>query len=129
MRILPIRPTLVLLGLAAWLAAGQSARAADLPKGTYTSSAQKDWSITFDGKGKYTVTRGKMAVVEGSYKVSGDELTLTDEKGPLVSKNEDEKTGKYKWKLDGNKLTFKPVADKSKGRELALTAGPWVMQQ
>jgi hypothetical protein len=115
------------IGVAAvWLSLGSVAQAADFPKGTFTASKQKDWSIKFEDKGKFTVIQGGKIVVEGTYKASDTELTLTDEKGPFAAKDDAAKTGKYKWKLDGGKLTLTLVKDKSKGRELLLTGNEWV---
>jgi hypothetical protein len=108
-----------------WLSLGPVAEAAEFPKGTFTASRQKDWSIKFGDKGKFTVLRSGKAVVEGTYKASETELTLTDEKGPFAAKEEAAKTGKYKWKLEGGKLTFTLVEDKSRGRELLLTMNEW----
>jgi hypothetical protein len=110
----------------AWLAFGPVAAAAEFPTGTFTASKQKDWSIKFEPKGKFAVVRGGMTVVEGSYTALDTELTLTDEKGPFAAKEDASKTGKYKWKRDGGKLTFTLVEDKSKGRELLLTMNDWV---
>jgi hypothetical protein len=108
-----------------WLWLSPAAGAAEFPKGTFTASAQKDWSIKFEGGGKFTVVRGGATVVEGKYSATETELTLTDEKGPFASKDDAMKTGKYKWKLDGGKLKFTVVEDKSKGRELLLTMNEW----
>jgi hypothetical protein len=108
-----------------WLALTPLAGAAGFPTGTFTASRQKDWSIKFEPKGKLTVLRGGKVVVEGTYKASETEVTLTDEKGPFAAKEEATKTGKYKWKLERGKLTFTLVDDKSKGRELLLTMNEW----
>ena len=110
----------------AWLALGPVAAAAEFPTGTFTASKQKDWSIKFEPKGKFTVIQGGRTVVEGSYMATDSELTVTDEKGPRASKDAASKTGKYKWKQDGRKLTFTLVEDNSKGRELLLTMNDWV---
>jgi hypothetical protein len=110
---------------AVWLSLSPAAEAAEFPQGTFTASRQKDWSIKFEAKGKLTVLRGGKVVVEGTYKASETEVTLTDEKGPLAAKDEAAKTGKYKWKREGGKLTFTLVEDKSKGRELLLTMNEW----
>jgi hypothetical protein len=109
-----------------WLLLSPAAPAAEFPKGTFTASRQKDWSIKFEDKGKLTVLRGGRVVVEGTYKATDTEVTLTDEKGPFAAKEEADKTGKYKWQRDGGKLTFTLVDDKSKGRELLLTMNEWV---
>ena len=108
-----------------WLLLGPAAPAAEFPKGTFTASRQKDWSIKFEDKGKLTVLRGGKVVVEGTYKATDTEVTLTDEKGPFAAKDEASKSGKYKWKLEGGKLTFTLVDDKSTGRELLLTMNEW----
>jgi hypothetical protein len=115
------------IGVAAvWLSLGPISGAAEFPKGTFTASRQKDWSIKFEDKGKFTVLRGGKSVVEGTYKASDTELTLTDEMGPFAAKEEGARTGKYKWKQEGGKLTFTVVEDKSRGRELLLTMNEWV---
>jgi len=113
------------VAVVAWMALGTSSRAAEFPNGTFTASLQKDWSIKFEGGGKFTVIRGGKAVVEGTYKATETELSLTDEKGPFAAKEAAAKTGKYKWKLDGGKLKFTSVEDKSTGRELLLTSNEW----
>jgi len=117
-----------LTGVAAvvWLSITQGAQPATFPKGTFTASRQKDWSIKFEDKGKFSVIRDGKIVVEGAYKATETELTLTDEKGPLVAKDESAKTGKYRWKLDAGKLRFTVVEDKSRGRELLLTMNEWL---
>jgi hypothetical protein len=109
-----------------WLSFGSVATAAEFPKGTFTASAQKDWSIRFAEKGKFAVLRGGKAVVEGTYQATETELTLTDESGQFAAKDANARTGKYKWKLADGKLKFTVVADKSTGRELILTSNEWV---
>ena len=109
-----------------WLSFGSDATAAEFPKGTFTASAQKDWSLKFEEKGKFAVLQGGKAVVEGTYQATETELTLTDESGRFAAKEAGSKTGKYKWKLAGGKLTFTVVEDKSRGRELLLTSNEWV---
>ena len=71
----------------------------------------------------FTGRAGK-EVVEGTYRVSKDEIEFTDEKGPFAGTG-DAKTGTYKWKLEGGKLTFTKVKDESEGRSRVLTAGAW----
>lgn len=113
------------LALAACLSLASAAQAADFPKGTFTASKQKDWALKFDGEGKYTVLRGGKVAVEGSYKATGTEIALTDEKGPLMSKDPVARTGKYKWKHADGKLTFIMLEDRSTGRELLLISNQW----
>ena len=106
-----------------WIAATGTATAADFPKGTFTLKGPDGaiWAVKVDGKDKFTVTRDGKEAVEGTYKVTKDEIEFTDEKGPLAEKAAG--PGTYKWKLDGDKVTFTKVKDKSEGRSGALTAG------
>jgi hypothetical protein len=113
-----------------WLGLAGTATAAEFPKGTFTLKAADGavWAVTFDGKGKVTVTRDGKEAVEGTYKVNKEEIEFTDEKGPFAGTG-DRKTGTYKWKLDGKKLTFTKVKDASEGRAAALTGGAWEMKE
>jgi hypothetical protein len=126
MRLLPSFLLIVAVGLAL---AGRAA-AADFPKGTFvlTTKDKAEWAVSFDGKGKFTVTRDGEEAVKGSYKATADELEITDEDGPLASKGE-AKTATYKWKLDGKKLTFTKVKDEAGGRAAVVTAGPWTKKE
>jgi len=113
-----------------WLGPTSLARAAEFPKGTFTvkDPGGAAWAVTFDGKGKVSVTRADREVIEGTYKVNKDEIELTDEKGPFAGTG-DAKTGTYKWKLEGGKLTFTKVKDESEGRARILTAGAWAKKE
>jgi hypothetical protein len=106
------------------------ASAADFPKGEFTRKGPDGavWSVTIDGKGKFTVTRDGMAGVEGTYKVTKDEIEFTDEKGPFAEKGA-AKTGTHKWKLADKKVTFTKVKDDSKGRAGILNSGPWAPKE
>jgi hypothetical protein len=109
-----------------WLGRTSPAGASDFPKGTFTVKDPDGtvWAVNFDGKDKVTVSRAGKEVVEGTYKVNKEEIEFTDEKGPFAGKG-DAKTGTYKWKLEGAKLTFTKVKDESKGRSRVLMAGVW----
>jgi hypothetical protein len=111
------------------LIASERAFAAEFPKGTFTLK-DKDvvWAVTFDGKGKFSVTRDGKEAVMGSYKVTKDELEITDEAGPQAATG-DTKTAVYKWKLDGKKLSFTKVKDEAGGRAAVVTAGPWELKE
>jgi hypothetical protein len=122
---MPRRGLAAVVFVAAFALAG-STRPDEFPTGTFTASKQKDWSLKFAEKGKFEVLRSDKAVVKGTYKVNGKEVTLTDEEGEFASKDATMKTGKYKWEYADGKLTFKVVDDKSKGRELILTTNEWV---
>ena len=110
------------------LALATMARTADFKKGTYSvTGGGTKWSIKYEDNNKVTVTRDGTTVVEGTYKVTGDLLEVTDEKGPMACGGE-QKTGKYKWKLEGKSLTLTKVDDECDGRANALTAQAWVQE-
>ena len=119
-RVMSVMLLLVVLSL------GTATQAADFKKGTYSvTGGGAKWSIKFDDSNKVTVTRDGQVLVEGTYKVTGDAMELTDEKGPMACGG-DQKTGQYKWKLEEKKLTLTKVADACEGRANALTAQAWV---
>jgi uncharacterized lipoprotein YehR (DUF1307 family) len=110
------------------LAFAITARAADYKTGTYSVTADGvKYSIKYHDGNKVTVTRGGEVAVEGTYKVTGDEIEVTDESGPLACGGE-EKTGRYKWKLEGKVLTLTKVQDGCTGRANALTAQSWTRE-
>jgi hypothetical protein len=110
------------------LALDAAARTADFEKGTYSATAGgTKWSIRYDDNSKLTVTRDGAALVEGTYKVTGDLLEVTDEKGPMACGGEN-KTGKYRWKLEEKNLSFTKVEDECDGRASALTGQAWVKE-
>jgi hypothetical protein len=105
-----------------------TARAEDFKIGTYSfTSGGVKYSIKFQEGNKHTVTRGGEVVVEGNYKVTGDELEVTDEKGQLACRG-DQKTGRYKWKIEEKKLTLRKVEDGCEGRSNALGGQAWVQE-
>jgi len=114
-------------GLILSLILATSVAAQEFKKGTYSSTAAgTKWSLKFDESSKVTVISNGEVVVEAAYKIKGDELEVTDEKGPMACNKT--QTGKYKWKLDGKKLTLTKVSDECDGRATGLTAQPWVQE-
>jgi len=103
------------------LAAG-SALAADFPVGTYTDSGI---TLVFDGNGHYHGSEKNVMKVEGDYSVNGDQLQITDKSGPWACTKPAEHTGTYRWKAEGNVLTFSKVADACKGRVGSLAPRTW----
>ena len=105
---------------------GDAKKNADFKPGSYSGTWFKDKvTLTFDEKGKFsiTLTEPEALLVKGSAKVTKDEIEFTDEEGTLKA----EGTGKYKWKLEEQKLTFTKVEDKSEGRTKGLTGTTWVL--
>jgi hypothetical protein len=110
------------------LALATTVRAADFKTGTYSVTVDGvNYSIKYYEGNKVTVTRGGEVAVEGTYKVTGDEIEVTDERGPIACRGE-EKTGRYRWKLEDKVLTLTKVQDGCIGRASALTAQPWTRE-
>jgi hypothetical protein len=118
-----------LFGAATALAGLAAAGEAGFRPGTYaTQLGGETWSIQFTAKGKFRVFREDQEMVQGSYKATKNEIEVKDEKGKLASKG-DQAVGRYRWKLDGDRLTFTAVRDESPGRRKALTFGPWKLRK
>lgn len=100
--------------------------AADFPLGTYVTG---EYSIVFGEKGRFRVSRGAEVMVEGGYKVTGNEIRLTDEGGPMACKEAGQGTGTYGWKYEGEALTLSEVEDTCGGRSAAMTAGAWKLKK
>jgi hypothetical protein len=114
--------------LIVFLAIGAAARTADFKKGSYSvTGGDVKWSLNFGENNKVSVLRNGEVAVEGTYKVNGDELSLSDETGPMACGGE-QKIGKYKWKLEDKKLTLTKVQDLCEGRSGALTSQVWVRE-
>jgi hypothetical protein len=100
----------------------------DAPKGSYSTEVQgTKFVLTLGDKGRFTVMMKDQVGVEGTYKVTKDEIEFSDEKGSIADTKS--KVGRYRWKLDGQKLSFTKVEDDSKGRSAVLTAQPWVKEK
>jgi hypothetical protein len=99
------------------------ARAEDFKKGTYTAPGEGNWTIKFAEENKILVLRDGEVAAEGQYKINGGEMVITDESGPM-SCGED-RPGKYRWHLEGKKLSFTVIEDPCEGRAQALTSLAW----
>jgi hypothetical protein len=137
---------LVIVGLLAWLAAPLSiAKAQDSSSdlvGSYAVSIVLDdvprtvkfgpmvigqWQIAFKSDGTYTMTRADVGeMVTGTYKVNGNEVTVTDESGLLScadasaanNPSGDVSSGTYEWKIEGEHLTMTAKDDGCDTRKL-----------
>lgn len=110
--------------LIALLAIDAMSQTAEFKKGIYSAtSGDTKWAIKYDD-GKLTLTRNGEAVVNGVYKITGNEIEVTDESG-MMACGGDLKTGRYKWKLEGKNLTFEKIEDDCPGRAGALTSITW----
>jgi hypothetical protein len=95
--------------------------AADFPAGTYEAS---DIAMTFDAKGHYTLTQGGIFKVSGTYTVTGDEIDMTDKRGPWTCPK-GKRTGSYHWETTLTGLAFTKIADDCDARSTPMTTGPW----
>src|SRR5215813_10841875 len=89
------------------------------PAGTYASG---EFTVAFRGDGTYRVSEKGDAVVDGSYTVESDQITLTDKQGRYACVGEG--PGKYTWKQNGQTLAFTKIDDSCPGREKVLTTRP-----
>ena len=114
-RILRVVQTLLVIAMlvGAVLAKGS------FPAGTYASG---DFTVAFRSDGTFRVSEKGDAVVEGSYTVQADRITLTDKQGRYACVAEG--PGKYTWKQNGQTLAFTKVDDSCPGRERILTTQP-----
>ena len=115
--------------LSMWLGISNLARADDFPKGKFAVTFDgMTISIKFEDKGKFRVYHEDDVLVEGTYKITKNEIEFKDEKGPAVAPADVGKPGKYKWKFEDKKLSFTKVEDEVMNRSHALTVGPWTKE-
>jgi hypothetical protein len=105
--------------------AAPPALAGDFPAGAYTVPGV---TLTFEGNGHFRATQKDAMKVEGDYTIDGDQLQITDKSGPWACTKPAEQTGTYRWKAEGDTLTFSKVADTCKDRVDSLTPHPWKKQ-
>lgn len=109
------------------LAVVASSQTTEFKEGTYAVTAgDTRWAVKYESD-KVTLTRNGEAVVVGIYKVTGNELEVTDE-GGVMACGGGQKTGRYKWKMEGKRLIFEKLEDGCAGRASALTSLPWERQ-
>ena len=108
-----------------------SSSAESVPLGTYdlelpasdpAARATERWALTLAEGGRFTVTRGGQASVEGRYRVAADTLVFSEETGPRACPDSETGPGTYQWRLGERDLTLTPVADRCDGRRAAFTA-------
>jgi hypothetical protein len=117
----------LLVALTAVAAAG--AATATLP-GTYTTkitgkqpaALDGEWAIAIEKNGDYVILK-RISKTQGTVQVRGKALlkpkhvvAFTKENGPLACKV----VGKYRWKIDGKRLTFVRLHDTCAGRPVIL---------
>jgi len=92
-----------------------AAQSDKFPVGTYESGP---FTISFKDGGVFQVTHSSGAGVTGTYKLSGDEVEVTDTGGDFACPDG---TGKYSWKVENEELLMSLISDKCDGRAEAFS--------
>jgi hypothetical protein len=95
------------------------------PTGKYKAG---EISIQFDAHGNVKLSQGDRALVDGHYMANGDQIKLTDKSGPMAC-SKGEETGTYRWKHEGDTLTFSKLEDRCDGRSGDLVGRGWKREE
>lgn len=124
-RLVAVGTALVVLGLAgaAFASATLSGKYKEVIKNDSAlgGALNGTWVIKLKN-GTYHVTDNGKAEVHGTFKITGDKVSVKDTGGPAKCSG----TGKYKFTVTGNKVRFKLISDPSSscvGRKDVLTHG------
>jgi hypothetical protein len=103
--------------------AAASTEATVFPAGSFTMQDRDGkWVMIFKDDGSFTVTiNGKPVVQRGSYMVSQDQITLSDDSEPCAGKGD----GTYRWTFNGTKLTWEVVQDRCIARKGTHHGSTW----
>ena len=87
------------------------------------SSTVGTWGLAFHGGNHFVVTHNERQVVEGPYRVNGDQIMFaTGESGPYACNI----PATYTWQMSNGQLSLTPVGqDTCTGRVLAITSRPF----
>jgi hypothetical protein len=119
------RPIRILLAFTASITTSLAVAASSFPGGDYVAGQVM---LHFDQSGHMRLTKGKQALVDGTFTVQADHISLTDKSGPMACAKGEE-TGVYQWKLEHDALTLTKVEDACDGRSGDLVAQPWKRQR
>jgi len=95
--------------------------AAEFPSGAYEAGGIV---MDFGRDGRVRLSQGGKTMVEGTYKVAGDKLTLTDVSGSFACPK-DKASGTYTWHIEKSALTLEKVDDPCEDRSSDITGHPW----
>lgn len=95
--------------------------AAAFPTGAYEAGGIV---INFGSDGRVHVLQGDKSVVEGTYKIVGNKLTLTDVSGSFACPK-DKASGTYTWQIEESAPTLTKVDDPCDDRSSDITGHPW----
>lgn len=90
------------------------------------SASVGTWGLAFHDGNHFVATHNGRQVVEGPYRVSGNQIMFTTgESGPYACNT----PATYTWQVSNGQLTFTPVGqDACMGRVLAITSRPFTRQ-
>jgi hypothetical protein len=97
------------------------ALAGGFPAGSYISGP---YTLKFERNGTFRVTKSGVALVEGAYRVKGDQLQFTDKRGPFACAGKGQATGTYGWTVEAEMLRLSKVEDSCTDRAHSF-ADPW----
>jgi hypothetical protein len=107
--------------IASLVAVTTVALAGDFPAGSYISGP---YTLKFERNGAFRVIKSGVALVEGTYRVKGDQLQITDKRGPFACTGKGHATGTYSWSIEAEMLRFSKVEDNCTDRAQSFT-DPW----
>ena len=133
---------LIIAVLLAACRAGTDARSdpqETIPAGTYSATftaadnirvgnafVTGESSIAFTADGDFTIVAPEV-VIRGEYTVTGDQVKF-EESNPSFP-CESQPVYVYRWKLEGDELSFSTVDDPCSLREMAMTIHPYVREE
>ena len=94
------------------------------PSGDYSAGAL---TLHFDGRGAMQLRKASKILVNARYAIDGGTITFTDESGPMAC-DAAQASGKYRWTLARDTLTFVVVDDPCEGRAADLPRA-WTRSQ
>ena len=102
---------------------------------TYYQDKQMIQEFTPDGMNYWSEVT-PLGVVErswGPFALTANEILFQKDSGEMSCTERAmgldlTEEGRYKWKLDGDQLTFELISDECEGRSYALIAQPWIRQ-
>ena len=99
-----------------------SAASPAFPAGSYDSEG---YTITFEKTGHFHYVKGDRLMVDGEFTVKDGEISLTDESGIDACVGRDRNPGTYRWKREGDALSFTTIHDSCNDRIRGITRQQW----
>lgn len=119
------RPICLLLAITAAVTTSPVFADTDFPGGNYAAG---QIVLHFEPSGHMRLTKDDQVLVDGTFAVQADRISLTDKSGPMACEKGQE-TGVYQWKLEHDALTLTKVDDACDGRSGDLAAQAWKRQR